>query len=398
MIYKIGDSVISPLGYSTDQNYLSVVRGLSALTSFDEGDHGVPFPHMASVIDPLVLEEFASGFGGARTHARSRLYKLAISAIGAAINNSVAPFYRSKLLHNKRVMFIMCTTKGNINLLPNASHYAFNNRLFSWQVAQSIMEELNISGKPVVLLDSAVSGALAQLMAFRALDCSKRYDYAIVVGAEIFNAFSLCSFASLGILSPQPCRPFDAQRAGTNIGEAAACAIYASEETYAHDMPFLTKPASVSFRAGHVAVDSSLKGFAPSKQGLSKAISMLLQNVSAKDVEFVNTLGMGTVEGDDMESLAIEQAGLGKVPVFSLRAHFGYCSSVTSLMDSIISCRAFEDHVILPTLGFQKSGVTGKIIVRPAERGTHTGRHKPYFMSLAYGVGGVHTALLFSNI
>ena len=142
---------------------------------------------------------------------------------------------------SERVLFVLSTTKGNVELLGNAQSYA---PAFASGFAPGFAlgrETLHSSAgliaahfcnpnTPVVVSNACISGLCAQIEAMRALRSGK-YDYAVVTGADCLSAFIVSGFQSFKALSQEPCRPFDSGRNGLNLGEAAATIVFAAERT-----------------------------------------------------------------------------------------------------------------------------------------------------------------------
>ena len=78
--------------------------------------------------------------------------------------------------------------------------------------------------KPVVVSNACISGLSAQLLALRMLRAG-HCRYAFVAGLDVQGRFIVSGFQSFKALSPEECRPFDGDRCGLNLGEAAACMI-----------------------------------------------------------------------------------------------------------------------------------------------------------------------------
>ncbi len=394
MMYKIGDGIISPLGSTTLDNYDAVKSGSTGLKSFPAGFRGVPFPYTASLLNPRLLEEYAAPYCGARTHTISR-FRQAISAVfESAVTNSLTEFHKTRLFSSKRVAYIFCTTKGNIDSYDNLTSDFSETRLYPWHLAQKMMDELMIQGKPIVLTGSSLGGVQAQLLADRILNASDLYDYAVVIAAELCSLFTLSGMKAVGFLSDDHVRPYDKSRDRGNIGELAACMIFASEKAYKQDKKEVDFPSNIAFRAGSVTCDAyDYMAPSPTGEGLQRAIRKVMKSVSVMDLAFVNSQGLLVPGYDEMNSIAIQKSGLSRVPVNCFEANYGHCFNATGLADTILSCKALEFGEILPTLGFSKPGYTGKM-----KMATQTGTSKKNsFLKIASGVAGMNGAVVYSR-
>ena len=394
MMYKIGDGIISPLGSTTLENYDAVRSGATGLKSFPAGFRGVPFPYMASLINPRLLEEYAAPYCGARTHNISRFRQAVSAVLESAVTNSLSEYHKTRLFSSKKVAFIFCTTKGNVDSYDNLTSDFSDTRLYPWHLAQKMMDELMLQGKPIVLTNSFVGGVQAQLLADRVLNASDLYDYAVVIAAELCSFFTISGLNAEGFLSDKNVRPYDAARDRGNVGELAACMIFAGEKAYKQDKKEISFPTNIAYRAGSMTCDAyDYLIPSPSGEGLQRAIKKAMKSVSVTDLAFINAQGTPVPGFDNMDSVAIQRSGLSRVPVSCFEANFGHCFNASGLADTILSCRALEFGEVLPTLGFSKPGFTGKM-----KMATVLGTSKKNsFLKIATGVGGLNGAVVYSK-
>lgn len=78
---------------------------------------------------------------------------------------------------------------------------------------------------------------------------------------------------------------------------------------------------------------------------------------------FVNAHGTATLFNDQMESIAIQRAGLSNVPTDALKGYFGHTLGAAGVLETILSMKAVDDHTIIGTLGYEELGVSGKVNV-----------------------------------
>jgi len=216
----ISDNIVSALGFSTAENYSAVRRGDTGLRRYEAALLGVSEAFVASMIDRKMLaEKFAelAPFCGSTATQYTPLEMAAIVSASDAIGRAQLDAASS------RVLFVLSTTKGNVQLLgsQNPSKNSLDERVFLWHSAKVIAEFFGNTNTPIVVSNACISGASALLKARQALEVGQ-YDYAVVVGADMLSKFIVSGFQSFKALSPAPCRPFDAESAGLNLGEAAA--------------------------------------------------------------------------------------------------------------------------------------------------------------------------------
>ena len=278
MIIKLADNIISPLGVGTRENYEAVKAGRSALRSYPATDL-LPSGYFASLIDDSVLEPLYASLGLGQESGYTVFEKRCIACAAAAVREAgIDP-------SSGRAIFIISTTKANVELLdghadagsgekvsadaeskvsadslPGCHHSvgagcsdrarpdALPDRRTPASAAMQVSRYFGNPNTSLVVSNACISGLAAQIEAMRLLDAGT-YDYAIVIGADVVGRFVISGFQSLKALSAEQCRPFDAARCGLNLGEAAACIVYASSRIF----PFQDMPAD------SVAADPSSK-------------------------------------------------------------------------------------------------------------------------------------------
>ncbi len=358
MAYVIADNIISPLGETSEANYLSVKDGMSGIRTYGRGSRGIPEGFTASLMS-RDFEELA---------LRSARQALAASGVDVA---------------KERVVFILSTTKGPIELLGKEQ----DEDLCLGQVARRMARQLGIVSQPYVVCNACVSGLSALILAERLLAMG-RYSHAVVCGCDTPDRFIISGFQSLKALSSEPCRPFDMDRFGLNLGEAAATMVLASR--IPEDIP---ASHGKTWQIGHGIVrNDAFHISAPSKtaEGLYEALSATLAGVDHDDLAFVNAHGTATLFNDQMESVAINRAGLSDVPLNALKGFFGHTLGAAGVLETILCMKAADDQTILGTRGFEELGVSGKVNISPTNR--HSDKHA--FVKMLSGFGGCNATLL----
>lgn len=368
MIVKVADTIISPLGCSTEENYQAVKAGCSALREYRRSD--LPEPFVASLME---------GERWKGNDVLTRFETLVIEAI-----NNILPQIDFDI-SSPRVIFVLSTTKGNVDLLEGKDGTPADSSPYPGETARKIAVHFGNTNRPIVVSNACISGLCAQIAAVRALE-SGRYDYAVVVGADVQSRFIISGFQSFKALSPEPCKPFDANRLGLNLGEAAAAIVYQSVEKVQSGQ-WVAGTGAICNDANHIS------GPSRTGEGSYRALKTVLEDADVDDIAFVNVHGTATLYNDEMESIAIERAGLIDNPVNSLKGYYGHTMGAAGVMEVILSMRAVEDHTILGTKGFDSLGVSKNVKVSSEHRSTD----KNSFIKLLSGFGGCNAAMLFTR-
>ena len=362
MISVLSTNITSPLGFTTEQNYQTVLSGVSALKSY-KGLWGLPEPFAASLFseeqkDVLALEGYTF------------FEALAIRSVREALSHTHLD------VASERVVLILSTTKGNIESLGEE-------RYFPSESASNIAKSIGLTTKPIVVCNACVSGLSAQLLANHLLS-EGIYDYAIIVGAEVQSKFIVSGFQSLKAVSEEPCRPFDIERNGLNPGEGAATIVFArtnSEESWC-----LTDGTTRN-DAYHLVSPS------PQGEGLTAAIEAAMKGRDKTKLATVCVHGTATLYNDQMESKAIERAGLSNIPLSALKGYYGHTMGAAGVLETILTMRATDDGLVLPSKGFTEPGISGKVSISGKPQSTT----KTAFLKIMSGFGGCNVAAMYEK-
>lgn len=356
MAYIIADNIISPLGETSEENYLSVKAGRSGIRAYEPGTCNIPEGFYAS----LLFEDFET---------------LALRSAQKAIANAQLE------LKGKRTAFILSSTKGNIE-----------ENISLADSAQRIASQLGIDSKPIVVCNACISGLSALILGNRLID-SGLYDAAIVCGCDTPRQFILSGFQSLKALSPEPCRPFDMERMGLNLGEAAATLILSKNpiqgnfwrmgDGFIRNDAFHISTPSKTADGLYLSLQRTLESF-------TKEISSACKQIDMKEhLAFINAHGTATLFNDQMESVAIGRAGLSDLPANAYKSFWGHTMGAAGILETIISMKAIDDDTILGTRGFSELGVSGKMNICAENRPTD----QKGFIKMLSGFGGCNATI-----
>lgn len=335
MATVISNNITSPLGLTTEQTYKAVCQGKSGLSHYpcENGERGwndLPFPIEASLFNKEQWDKImVDGF--------SKFESLVLHSVKAAI---------STLIFNKeRAILILSSTKGDIELLEKGEDMPS-----LADAAKKVSLAIGIENDPIVVCNACISGVSAIILGQRLVDCGN-YTHAIVCGADVQSRFIVSGFQALKALSEEPCRPFDIERLGLNLGEAAATIVLSSE---------MNSPKGWKVDKGAVCNDAYHIS-APHPKGLGAGMALCKMKDADNPISVIGVHGTATMYNDQMESKAIEMADLQDVPLSALKGYFGHTMGAAGVLETILMMRAIEDNMILPSKGFETCGVSGKV-------------------------------------
>ncbi|MGO9231927.1 MAG: beta-ketoacyl-[acyl-carrier-protein] synthase family protein [Bryobacteraceae bacterium] len=260
-------------------------------------------------------------------------------------------------------------------------------------VAEAVGDAVGARGPRCAVNVACASGAMA--IALAAQMCLDGAAPAMLAGgSDALCEFTLSGFRALQALDPQPCRPFDVDRRGLNIGEGAAVLrLETLERAQARHAPVL------AVLRGWAMTNDGYHLTAPHEQGRGLATCMLeaMHAASAEpdEIGYVNAHGTGTPLNDVAESKAYATAFSARrqpVPVSSTKSHFGHCLGAAGALEAVVTVIAIRRGALFPTLR----------LANPVEcprvdwlKGRPRHQSMAAAMSVSAGFGGSNAALVF---
>ena len=217
---------------------------------------------------------------------------------------------------------------------------------------------------------------------------------AVCGGSDALSRFTLNGFNSLKNVDKHPCKPFDQNRAGLNLGEAAGFCLLESEsaakERGANIIGILSGYANTN-DAYHVtapAPDGS-GGYSTMQQALQMA------NLQPHDIGYINAHGTATQNNDVAEGLAIQRLFGKQPPPFSSTKPFtGHTLAAAGVIEAIFSLLAMDESIIIPNLNFETQMEELDIVPAATLRENVSIQH---VLSNSFGFGGSNVSLVFSK-
>lgn len=375
-IYITDYNCVTPLGFDVDSNWKALSAGKSGVAL-----HKIIESHdafYASVIDSEKLdEEFGRAYSQSNNQGFTRLEKMLLLSLKPLVDKHTI---------TEDTAFILSTTKGNISLLKNQTELPEG--VYLSQLAQKIADFFGFKTKPIVVSNACVSGVMAISVAKNMIQAGKYKDAFVIAGDEI-SEFVISGFNSFQAIGSEPCKPYDKNRNGINIGEAAAAAYITSEASENEKFRFKVLGDSAINDANHIS------GPSRTGDGLYGSIrnAMMEAHVSAEEIDFISAHGTATLYNDEMESIAFSRMELQDVPLNSMKGYYGHCLGASGLLESIISMESALQNTLIPSKNFEEMGISQPLnIIR--ENQTATIR---YILKTASGFGGCNAAIVLEK-
>lgn len=377
-IYTISHAIFSPLGSTSEQSFASVQQQSAAIRQHeDTAIDAAPF--YAARLAPAQLQTIAARYPG-KDKALSPFEQMCIHTATEALAGT------SIDITAEDCIFILSTTKGNIEWLGHQS----DERISLHCSAAIIADHFQLHHKPQVVSNACISGSLALITAARMLQ-QGLYKHAVVVGCDRFSGFVFSGFQSFHALAHGLCRPFDADRNGINLGEAAACMILSTDPAAGTDeLLAILAGGGVSNDANHLS--------GPSRTGAELAAAAMQAmheaQIEPEQIGMIAAHGTATVFNDEMEAKALALCGVSKVPLHSLKSYVGHTLGAAGIIESIIACMAMQASILPASLGFEQIGVPEPVhILQEQQSGSCD-----YILKTASGFGGCNAALVWKKV
>ena len=303
----------------------------------------------------------------------------------------------------KRIAFISGTTVGGVDqsekyyqdFLTNDSKNAYI-KIHDCQVTTE-MTALQYSGKfdMMTTISTACSSAANAIILGANLIKTGKIDVAIVGGSECLSRLHFNGFNTLMILDKQPCRPFDKDRAGLNLGEGAAFLVLESEHsTKERNVTPLCKLSGYANTcdAYHQTATS------PNGQGAFLAMTKSLEKsgLSPENIDYINAHGTGTPNNDLTEGIAIMRVFGDKIPpVSSIKGFTGHTTSAAGSVESVVSILSLQHQFIPVNLNFSQKIDELSFLPTTSDKSSKTIMH---VLTNSFGFGGNDSSCIFSHI
>lgn len=266
-------------------------------------------------------------------------------------------------LKGKRVGVAMGTTVGcSMNSIPFYDGYRNHTgeqgaeppsmkpirRFLRSNPAEVIARELELTGPAQAIVNACASGTDAIGIGLQWIETGM-CDMVIAGGCDALTRVTLNGFNSLMVMDSEPCKPFDANRKGLNLGEGAGVVILESE-AMAQQRSAVPKARLVGYAT---ACDAHhLTAPHPEGRGLIRAMKQLFaqKRCKAEDVSFVNVHGTGTKDNDKVEGYVMHEL-LPAVPFFSSKGATGHTLGAAGGIEAALCVDCLEQGLIPPTTG-----------------------------------------------
>ena len=270
--------------------------------------------------------------------------------------------------------------------LPQDFRYRGAHNTFS--LAAFMQRALALAGPAAVISCACSSSAKVFASAQRAI-AAGLIDAAVVGGVDTLCLTTLYGFHSLQLVARTPCRPFDAERDGISIGEAAAFVLLERPDESLDADGILLLGTGESSDAYHMSAPP------PDGRGAREAMLQALAAASLEpgDIGYINFHGTGTPSNDAAEAHAVASV-LGRgVPGSSTKGATGHTLGAAGALEAVMCALALKAGLMPAGINTRRVDATLPVSYLCDNRPARLAR----VMSNSFGFGGANCTLILAR-
>src|SRR5688500_741610 len=247
-----------------------------------------------------------------------------------------------------------------------------------------VQHALGLSGLSVTVATACSSSAKVFAQAERLISTGIA-DAAVVGGVDTLCGSVLFGFNSLELVSPDPCRPFDVERRGISLGEAAGFALLEREGPAAAWLLGYGESSD----AHHMSTPH------PEGRGARLALQAALERaqLAPADIDYINLHGTASQKNDEVEAQLVADLFPATTFASSTKGWTGHTLGAAGIVEAVISLLAIEHGVLPGTLNSQ----TLDPVCGPQIRRDNEERAARNALSFSFGFGGSNCVLAFGS-
>jgi len=391
-----GMGIISAIGNNVAENYSSLLEGRTGISHISKIDTVHKGSIMVGEIEFTNGElEAKLGLSADNNYSRTALLG-AIAAKEAIANAKITNIkaYRTGLISSTSVGGMDMTEKFYYDYLESEYNRRYIEGHHAGDSTEKIAEQLGIDQSLVTTISTACSSAANAIMFGARLIKTGKLDRVIVGGADCLSKFTINGFKTLMILSDSYNTPFDENRKGLNLGEAAAYLVLESDSLVKKE-----KKKVLGYVVGYGNANDAYHQTASSENGDGATLAMekalAVAGLEPKDIDYINAHGTATGNNDLSEGRAIIRVFGEDVPEFSsTKAYTGHTLAAAGAIEAVYAILALQNNIIYPNLNFKTPMKEFSLIPQTTlkDKALNT------VLSNSLGFGGNCSTLIFSKL
>lgn len=361
---------ITPLGFDLVSNW-NAIQNLETGISLQKQFGAFTNIYASCINNSEILENFQRIEKNTADFSRSE--KLLISVLKPVIDlNGI----------ESKTALVLSTTKGNITSLENNDL----EKAYLHNLANKVAAYFNFKTEPIIISNACVSGVMALSVAKRTMQMQV-YSNAYVVAVDEVSEFVVSGFNSFQAMSNEPCKPYDADRKGVNLGEAAAVAFLTTNNE--NTLVEIIGDANIN-DANHIS------GPSRTGEGLFLSIQSALSEakISENEIDAISLHGTATLYNDEMEAIALNRLKMQNIPAQSMKGYFGHTLGTSGLLETVLLIESMLRSKLIVSKGYDKLGVTQPILITQEVED----KNIKYALKTASGFGGCNSAIVLKKV
>lgn len=310
---------------------------------------------------------------------RNAITQYGSQRVGVFLGTSTAGILQTEQAYRRR--------DPETGALPADFNYRTTHNTFS--VANFTREYFGLTG-PAVVVSSACSSSAKVFASARRMIATGLIDAAVVGGVDSLCLTTLYGFNSLGLTSEQACRPFDTERNGISIGEAAAFALLERRPEQLDADAILLLGIGESSDAYHMS--------SPHPEGLGARMAMQdalkMANLQPADIDYINLHGTATQSNDTAEGKAVNYLFGTNIPCSSTKGQTGHTLGAAGGLEAVICALALQEGLLPAGLNTEHVDPTVSINYLLDNREQSIS----HVLSNSFGFGGTNCSLIFGRL
>lgn len=390
-----GMGIISAIGNNVAENYDALIigkKGISRISKIDTIQRDqIMVGEIATSNDELIG---LLGLPPENNYCRTALLGV-VAAKEAIADAQITDIkkYRTGLISATSVGGMDMTERYYYDYLTIASTQKYIDGHHAGDSTQKVAEQLGIEKSLVTTISTACSSAANSIMLGARLIKSGKLDRVVVGGADCLSKFTINGFKTLMILSDTYSSPFDENRKGLNLGEAAAYLVLESDAVVKAE-----NKKVLAYVKGYGNANDAYHQTASSDFGDGATLAMekalMVAGYKASEIDYINAHGTATGNNDLSEGRAIINVFGSNVPDFSsTKAYTGHTLAAAGAIEAVFSVLALQHNVIFPNLNYKTQmkefSITPQITLKRKELKT--------VLSNSLGFGGNCSTVIFSK-
>jgi 3-oxoacyl-[acyl-carrier-protein] synthase II len=352
-----GIGVVTPIGNNVE-SYCDGLKkgkcGIGKITTFDVEKWKYKYAAEIKNFDPKMF------FSKKELRRMDKASQIALVATEEAIISSKIDF---SVLDKHKIGVCLGTTLGGTllaqkyykKILQTSNHYVsliLDYPLYS--VGTRICAKYKLLGPNIVVSTACSSSNVAMSCAYNMIKFGQA-DIVITGGFDTVTELTCAGFGVLRNVAKEICRPFDKNRDGLILGEAAGILVF---EELQHAIERKANIFAEILGFGMSSDAYHLTAPDVSGNGPARAIKMAVEasELDVSQIDYINAHGTGTLYNDLIETRAIkkvfkEQAY--KIPVSSTKSMIGHTLGACGAVELIATILAIKNNFVPPTINYE---------------------------------------------